>query len=340
MNAIVRRIVSRFLIATLCYPCATMCMAHTFCITNLAQFNQALIDSARSGTYDAEPVFLYLAAGTYAGNFFVDRDAELYVVGGYNEDCSHLTTDASLTVLDGGHNGTVLTTFASQTIISNLTIQNGTSTDTSAGLRINDYNDIFIGFDGPVSLGNLIVRNNHAQQGAGGIFAWGGHAFLYMADCLVYGNSSMNSAGGVALRSDATTTAIYDNTIADNTGGTGGLAIGSDNDADVSNNILWGNVGADLAVGGKIHLRYNDVGASSGSATSTIGDISSDPKFLDAQGANYHLATDSPARTLSPVLEGVDLDGNAHPTSGMQDIGAYYDNLFSDGFDSSAQTTK
>lgn len=313
----------------------TACGAHDFCITNVAQFNQALIDSARGGTYSAEPVFLHLAAGTYSGNFFVDRDDDFYLVGGYDDDCSHLTSDASLTILDAGHNGTVLTTFAGLTVISNLTIQNGASTDVAAGLLVNNYNDMFINFAGPVSLANLIVRNNHAQQGAGGIFAWGGHAMLYMADCLVYGNSSAMSVGGVALRSDATTTAVYDNTIADNEGATGGLAISAGNDTDISNNILWENVGNDLAFDGKIHLRYNDYGTLSGSALSTLGNISTDPLFVDPQGGDYHLAGASPARNFSPILEGLDLNGHPHPTSGMQDIGAYYDTMFSDGFDSS-----
>lgn len=312
---------------------ASACAAHNFCVTDVTQLNQALIDSGRSGPYASEAVIVQLAAGTYVGNFFVDRDAGFYIVGGYNDDCSHLTPDASLTILDGNNSGTVLTIFAPPTIVSNLTVQNGSSMDAAAGLLINNYDELFIGFDGPVSLDDLIVRNNHSQTGAGGIFAWGGHDWFYMANCLVYGNSSANSAGGVALRSDATTTLIYDNTIADNEGAPGGLAIGSQNPADVSNNILWGNVGGDLAVNDKIGLRYNDYGSLEGTPASSLGDMSIDPAFVDPQGMDYHLAPDSPARQYSPVLEGVDLNGNPHPTSGNQDIGAYYDSVFSDGFE-------
>ena len=59
------------------------------------------------------------------------------------------------------------------------------------------------------------------------------------------------------------------------------------------------------------------------------------PMFVNQAAGDYHLASASRLLGFSPMLvnDGTDLDGNAYPASGRQDIGAYNDTVFVDGLD-------
>ena len=61
--------------------------------------------------------------------------------------------------------------------------------------------------------------------------------------------------------------------------------------------------------------------------------LSVDPAFVDANNGDFHLSAGSPLIAISTLLEGTDLDGHPHPTSGKEDLGAHEQTVFGNGFD-------
>ena len=82
-------------------------------------------------------------------------------------------------------------------------------------------------------------------------------------------------------------------------------------------------------------VEYNDYGSLGGSIPDTSqGNLSVAPKFVNANGADFHLAGDSPLLGASALFYGTtDLDGNAYPRRGKSDLGAYEETIFVDGLE-------
>jgi hypothetical protein len=58
------------------------------------------------------------------------------------------------------------------------------------------------------------------------------------------------------------------------------------------------------------------------------------PKFVNANGGDFHLAGDSPLLGASPLFyASTDPDGNSYPRHGKGDLGAYAETIFVDGLD-------
>ena len=348
------RTVAGFLAALSSLTACLHAQAHTFCVTTSQELQDALSASSFNGAYADEINIVHVATGTYSTsgtNFVYDTmgSAAFYLSGGYNADCSALTPNAALTVLDGGGQTTVLRIAGGSALISigELTLQNGESDRNGAGLSINDY-EIPIYNNGTVALSDLIIRNNHTSSGEGGLFAISGTGGQYasgaqsqfiLADCLFEGNSSDNFVGAGYIDTTSATVLVYNNTISGNSvpaaaaGAYGGLSLYSLHTAQASNNIFWNNTHTDFAFGSSTELLSNDYGTISGTPLISNNNVSVDPQFVDAAGGDFHLAASSPLLMFSPLLEGVDLEGNPHPTSGTEDIGAYMQTIFNSGFD-------
>lgn len=328
--------------------------AHTFCVTTSQELQDALGASSYSGAYANEINIIHVATGTYmtsgsAFSYYTMGGAALFLSGGYNADCTALTPKAALTVLDGGGLTPVLFIDGGSALISigELTLQNGESSESGAGLRINDYELPFYNY-GTVALSDLIIRNNHTSASFGGLTAFSGTGGEYFSgaqsqfvleDCLFEGNSSDQNVGAGQIETTSATVLVFNNTISGNSvpdaaaSAFGGLELSSTNTAQVSNNIFWNNTHTDFAFSASTQLLSNDYGVISGTPLTSNNNVSVDPQFVDAAGGDFHLAASSPLIAFSPLLEGVDLEGNPHPTSGKEDIGAYMETVFLSGFE-------
>jgi len=243
-------------------------------------------------------------------------------------------------VLDGNHAQPVweIHSAIGTVNVSWLTIQNGQTGGNPSGLSINAH----IGDNSGAIVSNNIIQNNISTNGLfGGLFvASGGTALLQVQNNLIANNHADNGYGAGAVVGNGGQMGVYANTVIGNTvsaaGETGGLTCSSTSVGSVINNIFWNNTNAGLKLAaGSIALAYNDIGTLTGVApSSTTGNVSVAPKFVDAANNDWHLAGNSPLLAASNLVESsVDLDGKNYPAHGKVDIGAYEETIFIDGFD-------
>jgi hypothetical protein len=335
----------RALTASAMLATSALAQAHNFCVTTSSELQAALTDSSFTGTYPNELNIIHLATGTYLtppAGFSYDTMGNMgvFISGGYNADCTMLTPKAALTVLDGQNATPVLRIFggSAMIVVAELTLQNGMSTENGAGLSINDY-EIDIYTHGPVFLSDVIFRHNHSSGGSGALYAKGAGVQFVLADCLFESNSSDAYFAAGSIESSATTTLLYNNTVVRNTvpvnsGLSGGLSLSSVHTSQVSNNIFWNNTHAGFAFSANTELLTNDYGKIIGTPLISTNNLSVNPQFVDPDNGDFHLSAGSPLIGISTLLEGVDLEGNPHPTSGKQDLGAYATTVFVNGFES------
>jgi hypothetical protein len=168
------------------------------------------------------------------------------------------------------------------------------------------------------NISRSIVRNNQAT----GLALFGDN--YSVTNSLIVKNGialPTTVAGGVDLRPSSSGTMLFvNNTVADNTAG-GSMAggVSCTNSGTVVNSILWGNSGAEQS---GCTVSYSDVEG----GTTANGNITGNPRFLDAANGNYYLEL---APTPSPGINAgtasgaptVDLEGYAR--SGNPDMGCY-----------------
>jgi hypothetical protein len=346
-------------LATCLLIAATSTRAHTFCVDNAAAFQAALTAASDGGANAHENNTIQIVIGTiYTAN---NGNAEFYYVnesttrsldvnGGYNSDCSIITENPALTVLDGGGATRVFESQSESGGVSLrfLTFQNGSigTNDNGGGVLMNDGT----GFNGSVIFDQNIVRNNHAVSYAGGfVIGLGGSGTLQFENNLIVGNSADINDGAGEIIDDGAGANIINSTFAQNTvnssatGLTGGLYlyVGSATSPPpdtMSNNIFWANSGFDLAtaailVDNDFTSDRNVMDPSSG------GNIAVDPHFSGS--TDYHLLPTSPLLglgTLEPTggLPSVDIEGHSRESlNNKVDLGAYErgDEIFKDGFE-------
>ncbi len=325
--------------------------AHTFCVSSAAELQGALDEASDGGIYNGENNIVLVVKGTYMvgsatsnGPFHYHSTAatgQFRILGGYNAACTLRTKKASLTVLDGNGIAQVLSIRRSTSNIAviYLTIQNGETNQPGGGLMINPLS----GDDSGADIENNIIRNNHTSNQAGGLFVHAGDAGddLYVLNNVITGNSADFDIGAGAVIGNSPIASVYNNTVTRNTtalaGGTGGLYYGGAGaDAYIANNIFWNNTTYGIYLtSSHVHLDNNDIGTAGGfSPVSSTGNISLNPRFVDAVGGDFHLAGDSPLLGAFPLgFANLDPDGNGSPTSGKVDCGAYNETIFIDGFD-------
>lgn len=328
-----------------------LAQAHYFCVSTAQDFQNALTQSSDGGAYNGEDNDLYMVHGTYktgaatnnAPFFFYSPNSTHYmsIAGGYAAGCSAPTPQTPPTTLDGQNHTGVLTlrsTYGDMTV-RNLTLQNGDSAEPGAGLQVN----YLISVNGSVLVKDTIIRNNHSSVDAGGLYASGGGFDVEVFNNLITGNSTDGFYGGGYVTGYSLYNEVWGNTVVQNTSAAasnpvGGLYCGGTTFCQVYNNIFWNNTNIGLYLGdGDAYVDFNDYGTLGGAAPmEQTGNVSVNPKFVDASAGNFHLAGDSPLLGMSPyALGGNDLDGNLLPSSGETDLGAYEETIFLDGMDGS-----
>jgi hypothetical protein len=320
--------------------------AHEFCIATASDLEAALAASSDGGMYAGENNDIELRPGTYTtsgGPFrYTNATRGLSIIGGYDAGCVNRLNDPKLSVLDGGHATPVLELHSQggSLEVDWVTIQNGETTGAGGGLYLE-------GTGGQVtSVSDVIIRNNHAVDIAGGIYATVGNNasndVLFVESSLITGNSADNGSSAGALVVHGAGATIAGNTVSVNTttlnNGIGGLSFGGNATCNcaVVNNIFWDNTNIGLWLNNSnVDLEYNDIGTLDGSPPDTdVGNVSVAPQFVDRDNGDFHLTGDSPLLGLTPnPIGNFDIEGHPLPQFGHGDPGAYEETIFADGFE-------
>ncbi len=329
--------------------------AHTFCVRNAAAIQAALDAASDGGAHDNEDNTIQIVIGThYTANnnnaeFIYNNQTTARILdinGGYNSDCSAITENPALTILDGGGATRVFESLSASGDVSLrfLTFQNGYvgTNQYGAGVEMNALGSDY----GPVIFDQNIVRNNHtAFIGGGFSIGLGGGGTLQFENNLVVGNSATVTEGAGSIVDDGSGANIINNTFAQNTvtnmpaSETGGLYFFAGNSPDaMSNNIFWGNSGFDLDT--TAVLVDNDYGSDFNPPNPiSAGNVSVDPQF--SSSTDFHLLPTSPLLgigTLTPAggLPSIDIEGHSRKSlDNKVDLGAYErgDEIFKDGYE-------
>ncbi|MGE3167092.1 MAG: hypothetical protein AB7O52_19475 [Planctomycetota bacterium] len=176
---------------------------------------------------------------------------------------------------------------------------------------------------------------------AGGVTVTSG--IVEISNSLLANNQAVGPGAGVAVQDPGVALVVRGSTIADNTAGpglTGGLHMATSGTLEISNTIIWGNSGADLAVQGSTLLTGGYSLWSGSSAAPLPGLVDADPDFVAPASGDYRLAPGSIAidagnNSVLGTTFVLDLDGNpraiddpATPDTGfgaapLTDMGAY-----------------
>jgi hypothetical protein len=326
--------------------------AHTFCVATPTELQQALDAVSDNGAYVGESNVIQIVHGTYLtgaptsnGPFFSyapNATHLLTVSGGYGGGCgSQGNFTAADTILDG-HNATAVLALRrpnANTVVSNLTVQNGNGDQPGAGLQVN----YLVTVNAQVTVHHVLVRDNHSSVTVGGLYVSGagpaGTAAYYIENVLIADNSSDVDYGGAYLTGFgagagvvANVTVTRNNTAA---GGTGGLFCGGTSTCNIFDSIAWNNTNIGIWLDNAGALVCDDYGTLGGTPPGfSNNNLSLAPQFVDAAGGDFHLSSNSPLFGRCPGGNGIlDLDNHPYPGSGKGDMGAYEETVFADGFD-------
>ena len=330
--------------------------AAEFHVRTSAEFQTALNDSANNGEDDT----IYLAAGTYEGNFSCrPQDGKSLVIKGESE------TTAEDIILDGGGTGSVLRlqgSIVGSVKVEGLAIQNGKTSSHGGGIYLQTWEDAELSME----IWNSIIRYNQAGKRGGGIKAdsHGGNSRidLLIVNTLIYGNQANWSGGGIDVTAsevgdnNVTRATIINSTISDNVADVedagyekgGGIRVyayqgnGAVASLDLYNTIVRGNsLGSgesqDLYVGksgpghAEVAAYHCDIGSVDGDPGlySPVNVIDADPAFFDPENGDFHLRAGSAcidAGTTAipdpPGLPAADFEGDPRIVGVAPDIGA------------------
>jgi hypothetical protein len=105
----------------------------------------------------------------------------------------------------------------------------------------------------------------------------------------------------------------------------------------LASNIFWQNTNIGLSLfGTPAYVYYNDYGTLAGTPPGgSTGNLSKDPKFVDAAGGNFHLSGQSPLIGHTPTGgfcdAAGDLEGHPRDYYSPCDAGAYAETIFANG---------
>jgi hypothetical protein len=214
------------------------------------------------------------------------------------------------------------------------TIRNNTFSDNSVHNSDweGDGGGLCSDYGNPTIQGNLFDSND-AEEGGGMYIAY---ESPLIQNNIFSGNVALTAGGGFYNEGGSPT--IWNNTFIGNSADYGGgLYNGSYEFPDLRSNIVAGNT---AATGGGIYdsgygpsaVDYNDVwnNTNGGYVNVTPGahDISADPRLVDPDAGDFHLAADSPCIDAGDPANypPTDFEGEARPNGAAPDIGAdeYY----------------
>ena len=163
---------------------------------------------------------------------------------------------------------------------------------------------------------NNVVRFNLSYDNSR-TGAWGAGIGIYTGSGnLVYNNIVWGNNDGLWINYNVSDSKIYNNTIYGNADY--GLLIGdgATGGGGTTNNIIRNNI----VIGGRLGVLVD-----AGIATTLSNNLTTDPKFVNAAGADFHLQAGSPAIDAGIAIAEVytDFDGIARPQGTAYDIGAY-----------------
>jgi len=353
---------SRYLWANRFLPCLCLALApclsadaHYFCVTDEAEFQAALTAASDGGAYNSEANSINLVAGTYSTHNNGDQPFtysstapyNTFVQGSGGTNCATFTLNPKGTVLSGHNHNPVIVGHASNAtgylIVSEVTIQDGESTQDGGGISVNAAPTD----KGGVSLNFSIVQHNHTSAMGGGVYlASGMNNGVSMWNTVIINNSADVDFGAGELVARDTNSLVYmvSDDVVKNTsstiGATGALYLGGLGNLSVNFSIFAHNQNVDLDfANAKGTLFYVDSGTMGGNApSSATGFVQDDPLFVDynATVPDLHLMSGSPLLAAAPysgALEPYDIEGHWIPLSGKVDFGAYEDTVFADGYD-------
>ena len=326
--------------------------AAEFHLTDADELQDVLETVGNNGDDDT----IYLAAGTYQGNFaYSPVDGKSLIIRGESG------TIPQEVILDGRGTGRVLSIqgrITGSVRIEGVTIQNGNASTMGGGIYLRPWEDGVVDME----IWNCVIRNNQAGKRGGGIKAhtYGGNSRinLLIVNSLIYKNRASWTGGGIDVSSsevgdsNVTRAVVINSTITENIAdGEGGGGIrafayrgnGAITFLELYNTILYGNklgdgTPQDLRVGERepgdamvdaFHNDIGDVDVKSGTYN-PVNVISADPAFVDPPNDDYHLTPSSPCIDKGtttvpdpPGLPTIDFEGNPRIYGSAPDIGAY-----------------
>ncbi len=217
-----------------------------------------------------------------------------------------------------GYGGGIICYYNTSPTIKNCIVTNNTAEHHGGGIY--SYNS-------SPTIVNCIFRANSAGSNGGGMH--NGPSSPNLINCIFTENTSGSSGGGISTTSTSSPT-LTNCTFSNNSSGWQGGAIGSYNSNTLLTNcILWGNTPSEIYVsaGDMPNITYSNVqGGYSG-----IGNINSNPCFVDSDNSDYHLLCSSPCfnagdPNYTNYLNESDIDGESRLRYGRIDMGA--DELF------------
>lgn len=343
--------------------CALPAHAASFCVSSVAGLANALAYYDINASSD-ETVTIRIVQGSYAvggslnrfyGGADANDDVNLKLLGGYTANCASRQPDPRNTVLDGNN-----------VVNSGIGLKmHGTGSLLVEGLTFTRFtgSTSMVGIGTGLTVGEvLLIDKDFASESNDSVYEVrqsrfvrnGGQALVNMTgslmrfvDNVVADNAlspltDIGFSGAVVVTLDADVDAavtLTNNTVTGTTGGPGVLIRtlitgDSGRTSEVSDNILWNNAVPDIVFTGTAEHVYpllssfNLYGSANSNYPQNATDLHVDPRFVDAAGGNYRLASNSPAINRGAYLQlqgfpARDADGAARIIGSRIDIGAY-----------------
>jgi hypothetical protein len=347
---------------TLAVSANAVAATNTICVGSTAELTSALAALPTSQT-NSDATDIRVRVGLYTSpvggwSASVTNHHDLTLHGGYQDaQCQQQSLDASRTVLDAHHTGTVLTidtilTPSSNIEISGLTFENGDAAanpsggSTAGGLKISDTGPIHGG--GILVERNIFLNNTAGLPGAGALLAASDGTSLVVRGNLFAGNSAGNAAGAFVYSNNEID--VSNNTFAQNHSTDATLPKRVILDfftfagLKLDNNIFWDNATGGSAFDVDLHGQAtgasavnNDIQAPTGTPVQETNTLHVEPGFAgpgDYRLSSQSLLVNKGENTPPGGTSNVDLDGAQRIADAMIDLGAYErSGVFTNGFE-------